>query len=819
MFFKNLYSDLKSVLLERENIPEITTVEVGWGKSLGIGYGVARQPMYVGAILFTDGWGDHADSKHIVRVPGRAVKFEAQLGLTSNPDGRIVYSLEDMEGNVLAKSDVIPCLDDPVPFSAELPACSEFVIRTTADGASETAWTYANVVWGEVRVTLDDGRVLRSNEFRSNRFPINTFDYDGLPFHAAVSTMTLVSDTPDFQKIITEETTADGALTLRTTITAYKDFPVIEWLPELLNTSDKPSRIVSNFKSLDLDLDLEKDTYGYTKMQSGFSAHYLPAGVTLRRTFGSQSQQSDFVTERVMLRPRYPEDHIRMDANEARSSGTWLPYFGIDETEEQGVNLAVGWSGEWCADFYTSSHNINVQAGMPETHFRVLPGETLRQVSMLLHHRDGLSVADGMNQFRHFMLKYHTPRHADGTVMDVPISYSTWGGDKTEKHLKYLDMLAREKPGYDIYWIDAGWYGPDRPVSESEFVQSDWALHVGNWAINHGAHPEGFKPIGEAARKAGLKFMLWFEIERVMRQTPVAQEHPEWILMPRNVSPSTRLLLNFGIPEAVDWALEQVRTMFREHGLEYYRQDFNLNPRDHWRDNDAPDRVGVNEMKHIAGLYRFWDTLLAEYPGLLIDNCASGGRRLDFEACSRSICLWRSDMLGRPWYDASETNQVMSDSLACWVPLQSGGTTIADRDDYAMFSGMITGGSTYSFEDKYDIDMDWLRRSLATVKRTRKYYKGNWYSLTEHPEIHRNIYAYQCDLPECGEGYFAAFRRPRGDESCRILSLQKIDPAARYEIEIWNGETKQLTGAELQNYRVEMPSPRSVQLVFYRKLD
>jgi alpha-galactosidase len=35
--------------------------------------------------------------------------------------------------------------------------------------------------------------------------------------------------------------------------------------------------------------------------------------------------------------------------------------------------------------------------------------------------------------------------------------------------------------------------------------------------------------------------------------------------------------------------------------------------------------------------------LLAANPGLFIDNCASGGQRIDLETCARSIPLWRTD--------------------------------------------------------------------------------------------------------------------------------------------------------------------------------
>ena len=51
----------------------------------------------------------------------------------------------------------------------------------------------------------------------------------------------------------------------------------------------------------------------------------------------------------------------------------------------------------------------------------------------------------------------------------------------------------------------------------------------------------------------------------------------------------------------------------------------------HWNFNESATRSGINEMKHIEGLYAFLDYLLEHKPSLVIDNCAGGGRRLDFE--------------------------------------------------------------------------------------------------------------------------------------------------------------------------------------------
>lgn len=818
MFLKNFYSELKKQLIDRPDEPTLRTVEIGWSNKMNIGAGIAGQKMKVGSRLFEDGWGDHACSRHIVHVPGNAVKFEAMVGLISDPDAFVTFSVEDMKGNVLASVGELTVRDEAILLSADLPGCPDFVIRAFASEAAAKGWTAANILWGDPVVTLDDGSRIAGKDFSCfSKLPINSFLYDGKPFESAESKLELISDTEDYQKFLNEETSTDGTLTVRTTITAYKDFPVIEYLPELLNKSDKPSGIVSDFKPLDLTLDLLDRSTGYLETKNGFTSVYAIHDVALRRTLGSKNCQSDFIEETVFLRPRYPENHLRLETDEGRSSAAWLPYFGLDETDDQGLNVAVGWSGAWFADFRMDALQLHVQAGMPKTNFRVLPGETLRQVSMILHQRNGMNVVDGQNQFRRFALKYHTPHRADGTVHQVPYSFSTWGGDRTEGHMQKLALLAREKPGYEVYWVDAGWFGGDRPVSASEFEESDWYSTVGNWSINKWAHPEGFKPIADVAHANGMKFMLWYEMERVMKGTPVAAEHPEWMLGVKG--PSGHYLLNLGVPEAVDWAVEQVAKMVREHGLDYYRQDFNFNTLPFWYENDAPDRVGVNEMKHIAGLYAFWDRLREMFPDMLIDNCASGGRRIDFETNSRSICFYRSDMLGRPWYDSSEASQIMSTYLSRWVPANGGGSTFINRSDYGLLAGGIPGAASPIQGGYEETDFDWMRDIYATQKRMRDLCYGDWYLLAEAPETHKNIYAYQCDVPEEGRGYFIAFRRLEGDESRRILTLQKIDYAASYEIEIYKGKTKTVRGIELQNYLLDMPEPYSVHLVFYRKLD
>jgi len=89
--------------------------------------------------------------------------------------------------------------------------------------------------------------------------------------------------------------------------------------------------------------------------------------------------------------------------------------------------------------------------------------------------------------------------------------------------------------------------------------------------------------------------------------------------------------------------VEHVSHMIEREGIDTYRQDFNFEPLTLWQFNDTPDRIGITEIEHVEGYLSYFDELHRRFPNLLIDTCASGGRRNDLETLRRAVPLWRSD--------------------------------------------------------------------------------------------------------------------------------------------------------------------------------
>lgn len=599
-------------------------------------------------------------------------------------------------------------------------------------------------------------------------------------------------------------TSPDGLLKVYITIREFKNFPVVEWLPGLENVGNFDTQIVENFDTLKIS-----------------AKHTSEIGV--RKYAGARGEKIDFVCQPEILKKPLTgakSSILEIGEKQGRSSSVWMPFVGLDFDELNGLNIAVGWSGSWKMKFVSDGKNLEINSGMQKTHFKLFPKEKIRMPSMFVMNRVNTSVEDAQNIHRRFMLAHHSPKDASGNTMRAPLCFTTSGSASEKMCLQMIEKISAHKMKYDVFSMDAGWYGPaeDRPFSLYKFGW--WAL-VGDWRVNKKIYPNGFAPISNAAHEAGMKTMLWFEIERVSN-SDLKNSRPD-LIFPDEIRKGAkkRPTLNYGKPDAVKWAADTVSGVMKEGKIDCYRQDYNMNPGEYWDAADAPDRIGVSEAKHIAGLYEFWRCLRERFPGLLIDNCAGGGRRIDFESLSYSMPLWRSDYQCKEHLDFSPENHSQIYYITQWVPLHSGGIPGKEKDDYGWASGISSGMmrlSTFSepfCKDDFPVEEETI--ILEKIRRMSDMFLCDFYPLSKNPENEKNWYAYQMHSPEKGEGFIAAFRRENSERQSQIFSPRKIDENASYEIETYAGEKKKISGKELAQFKLNL-TPRTFEVLFYKKL-
>ena len=590
----------------------------------------------------------------------------------------------------------------------------------------------------------------------------------------------------------------------RVDLTTYRDFPAAEWVVYFRNAGEQASPILADIRPLDL-------------------AWPVNSVAVLHRSRGSRSSLDDFLYTSEPL----GNAPVRMAAGGGRSSNDWLPFFNL-QSGDAGVIVAVGWSGQWAAQVVRAGPDqVRLSAGQELTHLKLHPGEEIRTPRIALLFWNGAPL-DGHNLWRRFVLAHHTPQR-DGRPVTAPLCCSTWGATSDAAHFESVCIVQREKLPYEVYWVDAGWYGPPEAYApDVDSSDSTWSRFVGDWRPNPVPHPHGLKPVSDAAHAAGMKFLLWVESERAVDGMPWTREHPEWYLhsraSPEAPSGCRNLLFDLGNPEARRFLTDFLSRLIAENGLDWYRQDFNIEPLLYWREADAPDRQGMAEIRHIEGLYAMWDELLQRHPGLMIDNCASGGRRIDLELISRSLPLWRSDWQCLPDFNAAG-GQVETLGLAYWVPLSACGTNLRPSDTYnfrsALSAGIVLGliGLEHSLIAP-NYPFDWHRRMLAEFLRARPFFYGDYYPLLPISAALDVWAAYQFHRPDLDAGLVAVFRREHSAFVSADLPLHGLEPQNPYELEDTDTGTVETTsGAALASagLRVTLDAPRSSKLIFYRK--
>jgi len=581
-------------------------------------------------------------------------------------------------------------------------------------------------------------------------------------------------------------------LVVKCFVVCFNDFQAVEWVLKFSNTSTKDAPLIEMAAVIDHSF--------ITEEKGTFLLHHAK---------GSNAERSDYQPIDEILKIG---KSIYMTPVGGRSSDkTAFPFFNINIPGKQGVMVAIGWTGKWYADVRQLNENtVSLKSGMEKLQVKLFPKEEIRTPKICLLFWKGDDRMIGHNQFRQFVLVHHT-RKINGNHVELPFStfLAREGPPPCNEHTCATEsftiaLINRHKQFNivpDVFWLDAGWYA----------CKGSWP-NVGNWSPNIENFPNGLKPVTDAAHNVGAKFLLWFEPERVTEGTQFAAKNPEWLL---TLSGNKTFLFNLGNTEARLWLTDYISNFLRKEGIDYYRQDFNFNPMPYWVANDKPDRIGISEIRHIEGLYAYWDSLLVRFPNLLIDNCASGGRRIDLETISRSSPLWRTDYQ----YGEPDGSQCHTYGLNFYLPLH--GTGNFNPSPYHFRSNMSA-----SMVINWDINskertQPELQKYFTDFRRLRPYYYGDYYPLTNTEKMTNDSVwlAYQLNRPDKSDGIIMAFRRKYCNTETITVKLRGVGPTARYELFDEDSAVRfTKTGEELlKGFTLSLKNKPGSLLISYKK--
>ena len=655
-------------------------------------------------------------------------------------------------------------------------------------------------------------------------------------------------------------TYTDGKTGLEVTAesTSFPNHDAVEWLVRMRNGGNKDTPIIEQIRPMNLRIPAapaERMTFHYV-LGSAFRPVTAPASANPKKKDAfpcpdcagageGEGLAGDFAPLDKMFAPGGDVKFSHYVFQNGQHRESYLPFFNL-QWRGGGVIGAIGWTGQWAVQATRSGEAITLQAGQETTHFRLHPGESIRTPRVLAIEWHGSDWLDGQNELRRLLIAHYLPR-VNGQVPMPPVAHTNayalifddiakkTGQDplKILPTLRQVDLggkggrgfadpgaalnyvteknqlaVIRGMPqvGIEAYWLDAGWF------------KGGWPSGRGSWLPNQ-SFPDGLRPLGDAAHRRGMKFLLWFDPEGVAPGSLIAKEHPQWVLHQPHEG-AWGGIFRFGDPEAVKWMTDMLAAHIRDWGVDIFRNDRNTNPLPFWQFADTPDRQGITEIHQIEGFYQLWDGLLQRFPKLEIDNANWRVTGPDLEVMKRSIgSLTRSEVtsggLPHPIADQAQTAE-----LSLWIPLDANILNAAGPYD---FRSTVTTGAAIGLDLQSPyIPVEELRKAIAELKQLRPFWLGDYYPLTPINQNPSTWCGWQFHRSDLKAGFAIFFRRPKSTQSSLPATLHAINPQISYEVseaQGYDGGTKRiLRGAVLSHVQISLPAPGTALLLRYREV-
>jgi alpha-galactosidase len=249
--------------------------------------------------------------------------------------------------------------------------------------------------------------------------------------------------------------------------------------------------------------------------------------------------------------------------------------------------------------------------------------------------------------------------------------------------------------------------------------------------------------------------------------------------------------------------------------------------------NDTDDRQGATENLHVQGYLAFWDALLERHPGLLIDSCASGGRRNDLETMRRSVPLHYTDYgygehavkldFHRTMY---EWLLYFRESTQSWDIAEARDSRLdaAENDSFA-FHCALAPMLTPSYDIKSPVDnLGTIHQMIGIWRRAAQLVvEGDYHPLTPAGRSDTGWVAAQFNRPPdlagrgAPDGFIQAIRLAHCDQPTLKVMLAGLRMDATYLLENpETGQQREVKGASLAQDGLVFDNPRrSGSIWFY----
>lgn len=351
-----------------------------------------------------------------------------------------------------------------------------------------------------------------------------------------------------------------------------------------------------------------------------------------------------------------------------------------------------------------------------------------------------------------------------------PVHYNCWEAVYFKHDFEVLKDIADRAAalGAERFVLDDGWFGR----------RDDDTSSLGDWQVDPRKWPDGLTPLIDYVRHLGMGFGLWVEPEMVNLDSDLARAHPDWILGARDqLEGRQQRVLDLSREEVREHIVNQITKLLGDYEIEYLKWDHNR-------------LLPVLDTAQTDGLYDILERLRAAHPEVEIENCASGGGRIDLGMMGYTQRVWLSDS-----NDAVERARIQH-AAALFLPAAVTGSHVGPRTCHT--SGRTLGMTFRAWTAAqrhmgFEMDPRELTEDEARMLRSvTAWWKENrrWMMEANILRLESGDDAVLAEQHITADGdRFVVFRTQIATSAqicTRLLRLTGLEPDATYEISLTN---------------------------------
>ncbi|MDE7312938.1 MAG: alpha-galactosidase [Eubacterium sp.] len=488
----------------------------------------------------------------------------------------------------------------------------------------------------------------------------------------------------------------------------------------------------------------------------------------IRSVWSQEGRPERIPLEDLQLEPSWAKYAVRCEKFGQVGSmpvNKFFPFAAVEDQQNQvfwGAQIAH--NASWQMELYRRDDALAMSGGIADRDFghwmkRVMPGQafTTPEAIVSVAHTDSFDVFTARLTEAALEGLEQVPQTEKSLPMIFNEYCTTWGNPSDENISAILDCIKDK--GFRYFVIDAGWYKQDGVP---------WDISMGDYEVSQALFPQGLKQTTDKIRAAGMIPGIWFEFENVGRASKAYQMEAH--LLHKDGKPLTsyaRRFFDMCDPWVEQYLTDKVIGTLNRYGFGYMKIDYNETI---GAGCDGTESLGEGLRRNMEASKAFIEKVKREVPGIVLENCASGGHRLEPGMMSQ--------MSMASFSDAHECEEipVIAANLH-WVihPAQSQIWAVIRKEDslqriaYSIantFLGRmcISGDVTQLSQEQWrmiDAGMEFYKKIAPMIRDGQSYHYGTQIKSTRHPKgwqallrIGANgkayivIHLFEGDLPE-----------------------------------------------------------------------